>query len=429
MDVARRYSIADRTDRRRITDFLARDGQWLLPLVELVEQAEVAIDEVIDVVGRSTIEAVLRLSAEQLAGPKQRGKRGPAAQPSWFGKQAGVVALGERKLRVTKPRLRQAGREVAVPAYAAMRTGRLAQRMLEILLNGVSTRKYRTVLPELAETVGVSKSAVSREAIEASEQVLQQLAERQFADVDLLIIYLDGLQCGAHHVMAAIGVDTGGRKHVLGLRDGASENATVVTALLEDLVARGVRPDRRRLFVIDGAKALRKAIDQVFGRASLVQRCRNHKLRNVLGHLPKALHDQTRAAIRAAWKLEPGDGMQKLKQLARWLEREYPAAASSLREGLTELFTINQLGLPVSLRRCLASTNVIDSTHSGARQRTHRITNWQSGSMALRWIAAAFLETEKHYRRIVGYQHLWMLKAHLDGPRERAQLAEQRKAG
>jgi len=415
---AERYHIAERVDRKALTEFLAREGQWLLPMVELIEQAEVAVDEVIDVMGRATIEAVLRLSAEQVAGPKRRGKRGPARQPSWHGSQPGVVSLAERKLRVDRPRLRrrvgEGGCEVAVPAYEAMRTGRLGQRMLEILMNGVSTRKYREVLPEMAETVGVSKSSVSREAMEASEQVLRQLAERQFTDVDLLIIYLDGLQFGAHHVLVAIGVDTAGRKHLLGLRDGASENATVATGLLEDLVARGVGPERRRLFVIDGAKALRKAIARVFGRGSLVQRCRNHKLRNVLGHLPKEQHDQTRSAIRAAWKLDASEGMQRLEQLALWLGRDYPAAAESIREGLAEMFTVNRIGLPASLRRCLTTTNLIDSTHSGARQRTVRITNWQSGNMALRWAAAAFVETEKNYRRIMGYRDLWMLKAHLD---------------
>lgn len=430
---AERYHIAERGDSKALTEFLAREGQWLLPMVELIEQAELAVDEVIDVMGRATIEAVLELSAAQVAGPKRRGKRGPGGEPSWYGRQPGIVALAERKLRVRRPRLRRAGQgrdgEVEVPAYTAMRSSRLGQRILEILVNGVSTRKYHRVLPELADTVGVSKSAVSREAIEASEQVLRQLAERQFTDVDLLIIYLDGIQFGPHHVLVAIGVDTAGRKHVLGLRDGASENATVATALLEDLVARGIRPERRRLFVIDGAKALRKAIDRVYGRTPLVQRCRNHKLRNVLGHLPKEQHDQTRAAIRAAWKLEAADGIQKLKQLALWLEREYPAAAESLREGLGELFTINRLGLPASLRRCLASTNLIDASHSGARQRTRRITNWQSGNMALRWAAAAFVETEKHYRRIMGYQHLWMLKAHLDGGADRDGLTEQRMAG
>jgi len=305
------------------------------------------------------------------------------------------------------------------------RPGPLADRMLEILMAGVSTRKYSRVIPQMADTVGVSKSAVSREAIEASERVLKELMERRLDAWDLLVIYLDGIQFGSHHVLAAVGVDEGGTKHVLGVRQGASENAEVTRALLEDLVERGLDPTRRRLFVIDGSKALRKAIDQVFGPRHPVQRCRNHKLRNVVGHLPKDQHAQVKAAVRAAWKLEAKDGEQKLEQLARWLERDHPSAAASLREGLAEMFTINRLGLPPRLRKCLGSTNLIDSTHSGVRQKTRRVTNWKNGSMALRWAAASFLETEKSYRRIIGCDQLWMLKAHLD---DHQPVAEMRKA-
>ena len=233
----------------------------------------------------------------------------------------------------------------------------------EILLAGVSTRRYGAVIGEMADTVGVSKSAVSREA---SERVLAELMERRLDAWDLLVVYLDGIQFGAYHVLAAVGVDTDGTKHVLGVREGASENAEVTRALLEDLVDRGLDPARRRLFVIDGSKALRKAIDQVFGPQP-VQRWRNHKLRNITGHLPKDQHAQVKSAFRAAMKLEAKQGEQKLEQLARWLERDYPSAAASLREGLSEMFTINRLGLPPRLRKCLSTTNLIDSTHSGVR--------------------------------------------------------------
>jgi transposase-like protein len=251
------------------------------------------------------------------------------------------------------------------------------------------------VIGELADTVGVSKSAVSRETIEASERVLKELMERRLDAWDLLVVYVDGIQFGAHHVVAAVGVDSDGKKHVLGMREGASENAEITRALLEELVERGMNPERRRLFVVDGSQALRKAIDQVFGQTNPVQRCRNHKIRNVLGHLPKEQHDQVRSAMRAAWKLDAREGEQKLEQLARWLERDHPSAAASLREGLTEMFTINRLGLPPRLRKCLGTTNLIDSTHSSARQKTRRVTHWTNGAMALRWAAASFVETEK----------------------------------
>lgn len=427
----RTYEVTDRADKRALTEFVKQEGQFLLPMVELVEHAELAIGEVIEVMGRATIEAVLEMSAEGVAGPKQAGRSRSDGETVWYGRQPGQVYLSDRKVRVERPRLRQRGGgqggEVEVPAYTAMRRpGSVADRMLEILMAGVSTRKYGRVIPQMADTVGVSKSAVSRETIRASEHVLKELMERRLEGWDLLVIYLDGIQFGAHHVLAAVGVDTDGEKHVLGVREGASENTEVTRALLEDLVERGLDPARRRLFVIDGSKALRKAIDQVFGKDHPIQRCRNHKIRNVLAHLPKEQHPQAKAAIRAAWKLEAKEGEQKLEQLALWLERDHPSAAGSLREGLTEMFTINRLGLPPRLKKCLASTNLIDSTHSGMRQKTRRVTNWKNGAMALRWAAASFVETEKNYRRIIGYDQLWMLKAQLD---HHEPVAEMRKAG
>jgi transposase-like protein len=428
----RSYQIAERNDSEALAEFLAQEGQLLLPMVQLIEEAELAVDELIDVVGRATLEAVLLLSAEQVAGPKQRGKRRPDREAYWHGSQPGLVSLAERKLRVRKPRLRKkaggAGGELELPAYEAMRGGRLGERMLEILLCGVSTRRYKDVLPQMADTVGISKSEVSRQTIEAGERVLQDLAERRFDDKEILIVYIDGIQFGSHHIVAAVGVDGRGRKHVLGMREGASENATVAVGLLEELVERGVKPERRRLFVIDGAKALRKAIDQVYGSGNPIQRCRNHKIRNVLGHLPDDQQEQANSAMRAAFKLDADEGIKRLEQLALWLERDHPTAASSLREGLREMFTVNRLGLPPELRRCLSSTNLIDSTHSGVRQKTDRVTNWQSGSMVLRWAAAAFMATEKSYRRILGYRKLWILKAHLDAAIEQ-EVADEKKVG
>jgi transposase-like protein len=249
---------------------------------------------------------------------------------------------------------------------------------------------------------------------EASAAALQKLCERRFDEVDLLVIYLDGKDFGGHQVICAMGVDLSGKKHVLGLTEGATENAVVVKGLLEDLVERGVAPGRKRLFVIDGSKALRKAIDDVYGKENPVQRCQLHKRRNVLGHLPKELQGQVGKALRAAWKLESKEGMARLRTQIDWLTRTYPKAASSLAEGLEETFTINRLGLPRALRKGLATTNLIESSLSGVEGRTHRVTHWRNGEMALRWAAAAALETEKNFRKIMGYKELWMLKAALD---------------
>jgi putative transposase len=303
----------------------------------------------------------------------------------------------------------------------------LAGRILEILMMGVSTRNYQRILPEMAETVGVSKSNVSRGFIEASEQTLKALCERQFDEKDIVIVYIDGIQYGQIHVIAALGVDTQGYKHVLGLREGASENAQVVKDLLADLVERGLRPEHRRLFVIDGSKALRAAIHKVFGSVTPIQRCRNHKVRNVLGYLPEERKADVEAAMKAAFKLKAEEGMARLDKLAQWLDREYPSAAGSLREGLNELFTINRLGLGKALRRCLGSTNVIESPYSGVRQKTGRVKRWRDGQMALRWTASALLSIEKRLRRIMGYQQMWMLEAALKDMDEKEGVAMKEK--
>lgn len=271
----------------------------------------------------------------------------------WHGREEGTVCLRERKLRVKRPRLRKkgqgAGGEVPLPAYEALRAeGKLGSRMLELLLRGVSTRQYGAVLPEMAETVGVSKSSVSRQAIEASEEEFRKLCERRLEGLELLVLYLDGVRFGDHQVLVAVGVDEQGQKHVLGLAEGASENQVVVKGLLEELVQRGLKSDRKYLFVIDGSKALRSAIEAVFGSEQPVQRCRNHKVENVSGYLPKELRDQVKAVMRAAFRLPAKEGMACLEKQAEWLEREYPSAAASLREGLSEMFTVNALGLDLA---------------------------------------------------------------------------------
>jgi transposase-like protein len=269
------YQIADKNDSRKIAEFLSKDGQLLLPLLELICNTENAVDELIDVAGKAAIEAVLLLSAQQIAGPKEPGKT--KDQMTWYGRQQGVVSLSERKLRVEKPRIRKkgpgSGKEVPIPAYEAMViNSRLGSRILDILMKGVSTRNYKSILPEMAETVGVSKSQISREFVSASEQQLKALWERRFDDKEILVVYIDGIQFGDCHVIVAIGVDSGGSKHVLGLREGCSENSQVATDLLNDLVYRGIRADRLRLFIIDGSKALRCAVDSVYGCMNPAQR-------------------------------------------------------------------------------------------------------------------------------------------------------------
>ena len=407
-----------KTNEQELAGFLARQGQFLLPMMDLIEQCELACDQLIDVTGRAAIQAVLQLSASQAAGgPAQQGKR-RSGEVVFHGRQPGQVMLSDRKLEVERPRLRtrgRQGREVEVPAYAAMHNReQLRARTLEILMRGVSTRNYKEVIPAMAETVGVSKSAVSRRVVEASEAEVEALLSRRFDELKLLVIYIDGLIFGDYTMIGVVGVDSEGRKHVLGIREGATENSTVVKELLEDIVARGVDAKRKMLFVIDGSKALRAAINAVFGVHQPVQRCRAHKLRNVLDHLPKEQRDQVKSVLRAAWRLDAKTGMARIRKLAEWLDRDYPSAAASLLEGLEECFTINRLGVPPSLARCLATTNIIESPHAGVRIQTRRVTHWQNGKMVIRWLASAFIRTEKKFNKIMGYRDLWTLGAILN---------------
>ena len=257
------------------------------------------------------------------------------------------MCLKERKLGVTKPRLREkGGGEVAIPAYEAVQENGMSQRMLDVLMRGISTRQYAEVLPEMASTCGVSKSTVSREAAEAGEAALKELVERRFEGIDLLVIYIDGMQFGEHHGISAVGVDRAGHKHVLGMQQGATENAAAVEDLLGQLVARGV-----------DSKAKRDCANWPTGWSR-----NRRRQRTVCG------------------------------------------------EGLEECFTINRLGIPPSLHRCLATTNLIESPQSGVRMQTRRVCRWRDAAMVQRWAAASFLSTEKNFRRLMGWKDLWQLE-------------------
>jgi putative transposase len=410
------YQVVSQSESAEVRDYLAAHGHALLPVIEVIASGAQAVDELIAELGKVALEAVLQLSADAVAGPPHPGVPGGAIRR--HGTQGGVVAVGSQKVRVEKPRLRRKeggeGAEVPIPAYAAMQEGAdLGKRVRGILRRGVSTRHYEEVIPEVAGRCGVSKSSVSRRFQEASTEALKELCERRFENLELPIIYIDGKHFGGHQVICAVGVDTEGKKHVLGITEGATENAVVVKELLEDLVARGVSPERRRLFVIDGSKALRAGIDTVFGTKHPVQRCHLHKRRNVLGYVPQELQGQVGKALSAAWKLPERDGMARLRTQIEWLEHNYPKAAASLKEGLEETFTINRLGLSKELRTCLATTNLIENLHSGIEGRTGRVTRWRDGEGALRWAAAAALEAEANFRKIMGHKDLWMLSAAL----------------
>jgi transposase-like protein len=378
----------------------------------MIHSASEVMTTVIHELGRQTLETILMLSAEQVAGAKTPGKA--SGEIRWHGSQPGHVNLADRKVEVKRPRLRHKTEgEVKVPAYEALREdGRVGQHMLNALMRGLSTRQYNDVLPAMAATVGVSRSAVSRQAAEASAEKLKQLQERRWDEVEILVIYIDGQRFGEQHILSAVGVDSSGVKHILGIECGATENAAAVKRLLTHLRDHGLPTDRKYMFVIDGAKALRAAIEEVFGTDQPVQRCRNHKIRNVLDELPEEQQGQALNLLRAAWKVKTAEeGEKRLEQLARFVERDYESAARSIREGMSEMFTLQRLQLPPSLHKCLATTNIIESPQSGVQKRTSNVTRWRDADMVQRWVASAWLITEKRFRKIDGHKDLWALAA------------------
>lgn len=400
-------------DTQALAACFAGQGQVLLPLLELVQDARASIDELMNDAARTFVEQLLVCSAQEIAGTKHPGKR--TLDIRWHGTQPGRITLAERKLGVKRPRLRGPDGEIAIPAYARLRgETHLGNRIRDILVTGVSTRKYAKVLPAMAGTVGVKKSSVSKHFIQASEKALEELMQRSLNEIELLAIYLDGIIVDQHHILAAVGVDSAGKKHLLGLASGASENSQVAKDLLNDLLQRGLDSNVQYLFVIDGSKALRSALDEVFGPRALVQRCRTHKARNVTERITdKTVKAQTKAVMHAAYKLPAKEGIKRLQQQAEWLRRDYPDAASSLLEGLEETFTVNRLNLTPALMRCLSTTNIIENPNGAVRRVTHRVSRYRDAAMALRWTATGFLEAEKSFRKIQGVKDLWVLAAAL----------------
>ena len=390
-----------------------------LPLLSMIGQAQLSIEDLLGHLSRQFIEQLLVLSAQSVAGAQHKGRH--TGDVRWHGSQGGVVNLGKTKLRVQRPRLRSAGGEVSVPAYDALsKDADLSRRIADILVCNVSTRKYARVVHRSAGELGISKSAVSRQFVKQSAQAWTELMNRDLSQIDFVAMYVDGVIVAKHHIIAAVGVDAQGKKHVLGLAPGSSENAKVVKDLLSGLAQRGIDLNVPRLWVIDGSKALRSGIEQLCGKDAKVQRCRIHKIRNVTERLPKDRAEQVRWLMKQAFKLDAPRGKQRLKELAKELKAQYPDAAGSVLEGLDEMFTITDLGITGELARCLATTNVIESPNSVVRRVSGRVTNYKDAEMALRWTAAGFIEAEKSFKKVRGYADL---KTLINGLRPKLQTS------
>jgi putative transposase len=370
--------------------------------------------------GLQVLQAMLDADVTRLVGAK--GRHNPQRTAVRHGSEPGQVTLGGRRVRVRRPRVRTADGtgEVAVATYQAFASTELLDQMaLERMLAKLSTRRYPAGLEPVGEQVkaaasGISKSAVSRRFVQATEHALAELLCADLSALDLVALLVDGVHVAEHCCVVALGITLDGTKVPLGLAEGATENATVVRELLVSLRERGLEVTRPILVVIDGAKALRRAVTDVFDHP-VIQRCQLHKLRNLTDRLPDALGSTVAKRMRAAYHIaDPLQAQAELEALARELDRSHPGAAASLREGLAETLTITRLGVPPTLARTLRSTNSIESMIEICRDHAANVKRWQDGQMVLRWVAAGMGEAAKQFRRVNGFLHLPALRAALD---------------
>jgi putative transposase len=405
----------------------AIDQEAVLPervqeaLGELVGVAKEGLLALSVEVGLGVLHELLELEVDEIVGPK--GKWNPERVAVRHGHEDGEVTLGGRRVGVERPRVRTADgeSEVMLRTYEHFadrdRLGRLA---LERILAGVSTRKYRRVQEPVGDgTVArersTSKSSVSRAFVQRTREALWHLMSRPLADLRLAVVMLDGIEIKGRTNIVALGITTEGNKLALGLWAGSTENATVASALLSDLVSRGLDVEQGLLFVIDGSKALRKAIRQVFGDEVPVQRCVRHKERNVLELLPERDRPPIKRRLTQAWQeTDYAKALDQLKRLAVELEHEHPGAAASLREGMEETLTVTRLGITGKLKRTPQSTNPCESMISTVRVIQRNVKNWSSGEMCLRWTAAGMLEAETRFRKVEGYRGLAQLAIHVE---------------
>ena len=377
-----------------------------LPLDELISGVGRDIEAFAAELGLIVIERVMQAEIEQRLG--QWGQQ----EIHRHGHQPGYVIYGGRKVNMERPRLRnRQDKEVPLASYRAFQNkGKLQQAVARQLSRQCSSRDYEGAIESCLKGYGIKRSSVSRHWKASTAKELDELMRRPVPK-DLLVLMIDSKFFSGDCVVAAIGIDGAGRKHVLGLWHGATENSTVVKGLLEDLVSRGLESERKMLIVLDGAKALRKAVRMVLGEEGLVQRCRIHKQRNVLDQLPEEKKAQAGWRLRAAWsKKDPKVAEKELRQTAKWLEASWPMAAASLLEGLEETLTVQNLNLPPALCRILSNTNLIENCFSQAAHRTHQVKRWDGPKMILRWTAAALLAAEKNFRRIKGCEQLSLLE-------------------
>ena len=402
------------SDNNTVTVSLA-DGkasfQMVLPMSEILFDVAGAIEQTASEVGLRMMKALIDEEVEQLTGDRYRHQ--PNRQAIRWGKEDGHVIFAGRKVAIEKPRVRSKYGTEELPirrwdAFAHPR--RMEQAVQNKILRRVSCRDYSGAIDDMCDGYGIDKSSVSRQWQAASAKQLMQLMERRLDDMDICVILLDGKEFGDTTIITALGVDAAGTKHILGLWPGATENSDVCGSLLDDMIHRGLHVGKQYLFIIDGSKALRKAITDRFGTSALIQRCRIHKERNIRSYLPKKHHRLLAMKLKAAFCMtDYAEALKELRKVHEWLVSINDAAAGSLEEGFEELLTVNKLKLPASLRKLFGSTNMIESCYSVAGDLCRNVKRWRGANMAMRWAGAVLLETEKRFYRIRGHREMPIL--------------------
>lgn len=427
------YQIEAQRAVRRLEEMAAEDRsavQMVLPMAEMLGWLRKGVGELIRQAGLQVIELLMQEEVRELVG--ERSERRPDRPANRWGKERGFCVVMGQKVPIERPRVRTTeDREVRLGSYELFHRGEpLTETVWEKLLLGLSTRKYGQAVRQFTEAYGLEKSAVSEHFIEASRAKLAQMMERSLEKHALCALLIDATPFAGQQMVVALGISQDGRKTILGLRQGATENATVVGELLSDLVSRGLDFTLPRLYVLDGGKALHAAVKNHAGQAAMIQRCQIHKRRNVLDHLPDDQKPLVAAKLNAAYALEDYAGArQALQSLHRELMDLNPSAARSLGEGLEETLTVHRLRVPLQLRMTLSNTNVIESAFSIVERVCRNVKRWHGGDQRERWVGSGLLVAEKQFRRVKGHKRIPTLLAELESAASvRTSVAKKKKA-
>jgi len=409
----RRYQISRRRaaeDFRKLALANPTPLQLTFPMAEIAELAQTSLGDLLRGVGKAFIESVMEAEVEELAG--KRSQPNPQRTIYRWGSEEGFCVIDGQRVPIHRPRLRsRTSKEVPLGSYEMFqRSSLLGDTVWQKIMLGLTMRSYKEVVQQFADAYGLEKSTTCQHFVQASREKLKQLLERSLAGTAITVMMIDGTIFKGQNLVVAIGIDPSGHKLVLGLRQGATENAAVVGSLLGELMERGVDFTVPRLYIVDGSKAIRRAIRDYAGDAAFLQRCQVHKIRNVVEHVPEAERHAIQYRMRVAYGAsEASDARKLLYQLQDELLQSNPSAAASLVEGLEESLTVAELRLTPKLRAALSSTNCIESGFSVVDRICQQVKRWQGSDHRLRWVGSALLFAESRWNRLHGYRHMPIL--------------------